>query len=220
MTQTVRFVWRRKTASVISSPDLIRECGRKLTNQALWAEFQDRFRERIFTYLLRILHHRRIDRDDMVSVADDLAQDVCMRLVQNDGRILRDFKGETELTVAAFLARVCATVVGDHCRRESAQIRGGGDVVPISILKNDADRWQPASDFDTDAILRCMDVRRLVESDPEQRHAARNALVFQLYYIDGFTFAEIAAYPGFNLTERGVETVLQRMRARIREIDR
>jgi len=50
-------------------------------------------------------------------VVPDLAQDVYMRLVQHDGRILRGFRGTTEFSVMAFLAKISKTVVLDHQRR-------------------------------------------------------------------------------------------------------
>src|SRR5437763_10110776 len=101
MTDTVRrFRWHK--AGEASAADLLRECGEKLTDRALWTKFQERFQGLIFLYLMRSLRLRRI-QDDAADLVPDLAQEVYLRLVQNDGRILRSFRGSTEFSVMAFL---------------------------------------------------------------------------------------------------------------------
>ena len=114
MTDTVRrFRWHE--AGELSAPDLLRECGLKLTDRVLWAKFQERFQGLIFLYLLRALRFRSI-QEDATGIVPDLAQEVYLKLVQHDGRILRSFRGDTEFSVMAFLAKISATVVQDHHR--------------------------------------------------------------------------------------------------------
>jgi DNA-directed RNA polymerase specialized sigma24 family protein len=108
--------FRRQRAGETSAADLLRSCGEKLTDRALWTKFQERFQGLIFLYLMRTLRLRRI-QDDAADVVPDLAQEVYLRLVQHDGRILRSFRGSTEFSVMAFLARISATVVRDYQRR-------------------------------------------------------------------------------------------------------
>src|SRR5438874_8877391 len=98
-----RFRWQK--AGDASAADLLRECGERLTDRVLWTKFQERFQGLIFLYLMRSLRLRRI-QDDATDVVPDLAQEVYLRLVQHDGRILRAFRGTTEFSVMAFLARI------------------------------------------------------------------------------------------------------------------
>ena len=219
MTDTVRrFPWVR--AGETSAADLLRECGLKLTNRALWAKFQERFQGLIFLYLLRALRYRSI-RDDAQGIVPDLTQEVYLKLVQHDGRILRSFRGETEFSVMAFLAKISASVVQDH-QRHSAREKRQGQVVSIDAVKAEFDgSGAPESpEFDSNAlgaILSWIDIERIVEADPDHKNARRNALIFKLHYVDGFSSAEIAQFPGFDLTQSGVETVLARLRKRIQE---
>src|SRR2546430_15722033 len=122
-----RFRWQK--AGDASAADLLRECGQKLTDRALWAKFQERFQGLIFLYLLRALRFRSI-REDAAGIVPDLAQEVYLKLVQHDGRILRSFRGDTEVSVMAFLARISASVVQDH-QRHGASEKRRGLVVPI-----------------------------------------------------------------------------------------
>src|SRR6185295_18610251 len=160
-----RFRWHK--AGEASAADLLRECGEKLTDRALWAKFQERFQGLIFLYLLRALRLRNI-QEDAAGIVPDLAQEVYMKLVQHDGRILRSFRGETEFSVMAFLAKIAATVVQDF-HRHSGREKRRGQVVSMESLVNSSefgDRGLPAPEFDSNAlssILSWIDVERVVE---------------------------------------------------------
>ena len=214
-----RFRWQN--AGAASAPDLLRECGERLTDRALWTKFQERFQGLIFLYLMRSLRLRRI-QDDVADVVPDLAQEVYLRLVQHEGRILRAFRGTTEFSVMAFLARISASVVQDY-HRHGATDKRRVQVVPIEMAKA-AERGGMLSpdtpEFDSNklgSILSWIDVERIVEGDPDRKNARRNALIFKLHYIDGFESGEIARFPGFELTKSGVDTILTRLRKRIQE---
>ena len=214
-----RFRWHQ--AGETPAADLLRECGEKLTNRALWTKFQQRFQGLIFLYLLRTLGLKGIN-DDTGDIVPDLAQEVYLKLVQHNGRILRSFRGATEFSVMAFLARISETVAQDYHRQVSTDKRGRGQVVPIDIARagEAGGKGSESSEFDTNAlgaILSWIDVQRIVEGDPDRKNAQRNALIFKLHYIDGFESGEIARFPGFELTKSGVETILARLRKRIQE---
>src|SRR3954471_12433925 len=98
--------FRRGKPSEISSAELLRQCGQKLTDRALWEMFQERFQRPIFTYLYRALKYHS-KTDDLVEVVNDLAQEVYVRLVQHNAGLLRNFRGDTDVSVAALLGRVC-----------------------------------------------------------------------------------------------------------------
>src|SRR5438034_7956074 len=127
-----RFRWQ-KEAGGTAGADLLRECGEKLTDRVLWTKFQERFQGLIFLYLMRSLRLGRI-RDDAADVVPDLAQEVYLRLVQHDGRILRAFRGTTEFSVMAFLARIAGSVVQDY-QRHGASDKRNAQVIPIESAK-------------------------------------------------------------------------------------
>jgi DNA-directed RNA polymerase specialized sigma24 family protein len=214
-----RFPWRNSRET--SAAELLRECGEKLTDRALWTRFQERFQGLIFLYLLRALRFRSI-QEDAADIVPDLAQEVYLRLVQNDGRILRSFRGTTEFSVMAFLSRISATVVQDHQRQLGSDKRRG-QVVSIDrtkVAEFDEMAALDSPEFDRgtlSSILSWIDVERVVEGDPDRKNARRNALLFKLHYVDGFSSGEIARFPGFELTKSGVETILARLRKRIQE---
>jgi DNA-directed RNA polymerase specialized sigma24 family protein len=213
-----RFLWRR--AGETPPADLVRQCGEKLTDRALWNKFQAQFQGLIFLYLMRALRLRRI-QDDASDIVPELAQEVYVRLVQRDGQALRTFRGTTEFSVMAFLARISLSVVQDHQRQLMSEKRRA-NIVPIETAKagETAKLRSDSAEFDANtlsSILSWIDVERVVEGDPDRKNARRNALIFKLHYIDGFEAGEIARFPGFELTKSGVETILARLRKRIQQ---
>src|SRR5437867_8049436 len=126
-----RFRWQK--AGETPAADLLRECGEKLTDRALWTQFQERFQGLIFLYLMRALRLRRI-QDDTADVVPDLAQEVYLRLVQHNGRVLRSFRGTTEFSVMAFLGRISSSVVQDY-QRQLATEKRRAPIIPIESAK-------------------------------------------------------------------------------------
>ena len=99
----------------------------------------------------------------------------------------------------------------------------GAQVIPIDYAttaelnrKKSADRPEMHSD-QLSAILSWIDMERVVEGDSDRRNARRNALIFQLHYINGFEAGEIAGFPGFDLSRSGVQAILARLRKRIQQ---
>jgi len=203
-----RFRWGNEDGDT-SAADLLRACGEKLTDRSLWAQFQQRFQGLIFLYLMRALRFRRI-QEDVTGIVPDLAQEVYLRLVQYDGRILRSFRGTTEFSVMAFLATVSSSVVRDHLRAANSDKRRG-QVVPIDTVRT-AEHASDSSALTT--LARLIDVEKAIEGDPDRKNARRNVLIFKLHYVDGFQASEIAQFPGFGLSKSGVETILSRLRKR------
>jgi DNA-directed RNA polymerase specialized sigma24 family protein len=161
-------------------------------------------------------------RDDVSGIVPDLAQEVYVRLVRRDGHALRSFRGPTEFSVMAFLARFCSNVVSDHFQSQ-ATLRRKAQVISIDEARAREGRDAAAgraSELDTSSlssILTWIDVERIVEGDSDRKNARRNALIFKLHHIDGLSAVEIARFPGFELTRGGVETILARLRKRIQE---
>ena len=212
-----RFRWRK--SGEISAPDLVRECGDKFTNPELWRQFQEHFQGLIFKYVMRALYLNRIS-DDVAGIVPDLVQEVYVRLVQHDGRVLRSFKGTTEFSVMAFLGRVSTSVVQDYQRQITSDKRSA-HVIPIDhATAAELSRKKLADAPESDSsqlssILAWIDVERVVEGDSDRKNSRRNALIFQLHYIHGFDSGEIANFPGFGLTKSGVQAILARLRKRI-----
>jgi RNA polymerase sigma factor (sigma-70 family) len=215
MTETLRFR-RSDSGETLSSSDLLRECGKWLTDPVLWKEFQRRFHKFILTSITRVMWTRF--RTDCLEEACDVAQDVYIRLLDGEGRLLRSFKGDTDLSVKSFLARVTVNIVSDHYRSQQAGKRRPAEIISIERAREQGrDLAGEAAELDIVSILSWIDVERLIDSEVDRRHAARNVLIFKLHYVDGFSVSEIAEFPAFGLKESAIHLVLQNMRANLKK---
>jgi RNA polymerase sigma factor (sigma-70 family) len=214
MTETSRFP-QRGTGEEISSADLLRECGRRLTDAALWQAFQERFNRQITTYVIRTVWmlHGKTDSD----VICDLVQDVHLRLLQNEGRVMSGFRGETDFSVLAFLGRTAMGVVSDYYRSQQAGKRRPAEIISIEEARRHEEHSKVPADLDVTSILSWIDVQRLIDSEPDRRNATRNVLIFKLHYVEGLTMREISQYPGFDLTEAAIEVILKNLRTELKK---
>jgi len=196
----------------LSSADLLRECGQKLTDFALWQTFQARFHRQITTYVIRSI--RIFEGKADADLTCDLVQEVYVRMLQG---VMREFRGNSDFSTLAFLGRMTMNVVSDHFRSHLATKRRPAEIISIDEAREKEEINSTSDNLDVTAILAWIDVNRLIESDPDHKNAARNVLVFKLYYVNGLSIREIAHYPTFNLTESGVEKVLRTLRAQLRK---
>ena len=148
-------------------------------------------------------------QEDTHALVRDLAQEVYIRLFENNGQLLRSFRGESPFSTLAFLARVCMNVSGDRHRHDHAQ-RRSADIISIDDARGE--RESSLAQSNPASSTRWADVERLIASDPDSSHPARNVLICKLHYLDQLSAEEIAQYPGFGLTANGVEAVIRRTR--------
>jgi len=213
MSETLRF--QRGADAEPSSADLMRECGRRLTDGALWEIFQKRFHRQVTTYVIRTIwmFHGKSDPD----LVCDLLQDVYLRLLQNNGRAMSGFRGETDFSVFAFLGRMAMGVVSDYYRSQGAGKRRPAEIISIDEARRREEAGSSQQDFDVTSILSWIDVKRLIESEPDRRNATRNVLIFKLHYVEGLTVREISQYPGFDLKEPAIEVILKNLRMELKK---
>jgi RNA polymerase sigma factor (sigma-70 family) len=208
-----------------SDSELLALCGRG--DAAAWDDFVTRFNRRIVLYVAR---ERRTKRgpalEDESEAVRDLTQEVYVRLLANDRRALREFRGASEYAVLAYLSRIVRAVVTDRTRRDMSQKRSvtleplnGGDdehhdAVPLR------ERLPAGKETLPDRMLAERLVperlRELVEASSPGTNAARDALIFRLYALEGLSAREIAALPVVGMTVIGVEAVIRRTRDRLR----
>jgi RNA polymerase sigma factor (sigma-70 family) len=207
---------RSNPAGPLSSADLLRECGKRLTDPVLWEQFQVRFHKTILRSITRVMWNR--SRTDCLEEACDVAQDVYIRLLADDARLLRSFRGDTDLAVKSFLARVTVSIVSDHYRYQQASKRRPAEIVSIEHARQQGvDFADEDAELDIPSVLSWIDVDRLMEIGSDRRNAARNVLIFKLHYVDGFSVSEIAEFPAFRLKESAIHLVLQNMRAHLKK---
>jgi hypothetical protein len=145
-------------------------------------------------------------------VCDDWLQDVLTRLLEDDGRRIRSFRGTDDNSAYAFLASVAKSRVQDCIRSLRADCRNA------PVVSFDAAVIATMRKAESGGTLpELLDAERLL-SDHGGRNSKRDLLIFHRHFIEGFTAAELAAEREFNLTLSGMEKAISRLRSRLHQI--
>ncbi|HLH32775.1 MAG TPA: sigma-70 family RNA polymerase sigma factor [Terriglobia bacterium] len=199
--------------SGLESADLLRNCARNLNDSVFWEEFYIRYKRKILLYLLRAFRMMGGHSEEFVRYADDWVQEVFTKLVQNDGRVIRSFRGTTENSVCAFLCSIALSVVADQLRSQRA-LRRRAQLTSL----DDVESSEPSAG-DTEArfaaLLELIDVEKALRTDEESKNPERDLLIFKLHFVEGLSAREIASIPALKLTTSGLEKVLARVKNRL-----
>jgi RNA polymerase sigma factor (sigma-70 family) len=197
----------------LDAAELVRQCARDLQNEELWQEFYSRYKRKILLFLLRAFRMTGGRSDEFLRFAEDWLQEVFTKLVQNEGHVIRSFRGTSEVSVNAFLASIALSIVVDQLRSQSA-LRRRAQVVPLDQLHDvSSPRVDPAARFA--ALLELIDVEKALRTDEESKNPERDLLIFKLHFVEGLSAREIASIPTLKLTTSGSEKVLSRVRNRL-----
>ncbi len=147
-----------------------------------------------------------------VAELPDLRQEVWARLLADGGAALRGVRAERPGALAAYVGQVALRVALDFGRSRGLRARREAP---------EEAAWQVAEARPSPESTAWAGQRRALFEAALQEAAkgpreARDLLLLRAYYFDGLTPGEISAL-GIGLSPKGVETVLQRARARVEQ---
>lgn len=185
----------------LSAEKLIEECTHAAKPEA-WKEFVRRFQPLITGVVVRTA-----ERYGQVSMAvvDDLVQETYLRLCTEEWRLLRNFRSRGDGSIYGFMKTVARTVALDYFKAQYSDKRGARVLSRANFERTlrSAARRESVED----QIL-------VGEIDRRLDHIARTSRdkqIFLLYYRHGLTTKAIAEILGTNLSQKGVESCLQRL---------
>ena len=156
--------------------DLVRRCLNK--EPGSWNDFVDRYLSLIYHVIGYTAHLRsvRLGPEDV----EDIAAEVLLKIVANNYRVLREFRGEssfaTYLTVVA--RRICVQELVRRQQRKEAIARGDL-LVPTRELDE-----EPAAQKGVESLE---EVEKLL-----RRLSGREREIVRLYYLEARTYEEIS----------------------------
>jgi RNA polymerase sigma-70 factor (ECF subfamily) len=147
-------------------------------------------------------------------VHEELAQDVFLKLCADNCAKLRAMDASGHSNPHAYFKVVALNHVKDYFKGQRAGKRGSG-VSPESL--DDVQPESPARATGGMADMQWQIEMRQVEGIlRELGFSEREIAVFDLYYFQDWTAKEIAALAWVGLSEKGVESLLRRMRLALR----
>jgi RNA polymerase sigma factor (sigma-70 family) len=207
-----------------SASDLVSACCRM--DDGAWDEFITRYNRRVSLYITRACRFPGWSRDDRGDLARDLTQEVYVRLLADECRALKAWRGESEEAFLGYLAKVVHAVACDALRRERSLKRSANVVSYDGMASEEGPPLAeviPAGDASSpDRMLAERTAPKRLRSALRSLHAGpnddRNAMIFQLHVLDGLTASEIAGLPEIRMQIPSVESVLRRTRERLRTV--
>ncbi len=145
------------------------------------------------------------------AVLEELVQDTYLRICAENFKILRNLKAQQPAAVYALVKTVAYSTAVDEFRNLYAAKRGGQQrTVPLdSLVGSLALEKSPENQLERQMLLDRLDAY-LDSVLPKSTHD-RDKAIFWLHFRQGFTAVEIARIASFELTAKGVESLLHRM---------
>lgn len=203
----------RLNTSFRSVEDLIGACVDG-GDDAAWGEFVRRFRGVIAGTVVRTA--RRFGNSEP-QLIDDLIQETYLKICANRCRVLREFKPQGEDSIFGLLKTVAFSVTQDYFRGGRAAKRGaGGWESSLTLYAESAvARREGLPQVERELLLAQID--DLLRAEGEAGTPDRDRRIFWLYYRHGMTSRAIAAISQIGLTQKGVESVIQRLTAFVKQ---
>ena len=215
----------------LSNAALIKKCAESLENQSTWLEFIRRFDRHIKLSVLRAyrllsinLSQREILNEDI----RDLVQEVYIRLVKNNCKVLKRFKPKYDHALYGYLSIICASVVKDFFKKFSRLKRRvyieSIDERPTIIQKNKLITNSMPSFIGSNPEKRVIakDLLQKVKSHFNSANSTkenrRKELLFQLYFIHGMSIKDISRIKGLNISHSNANIIIWRMKKEIRSL--
>jgi RNA polymerase sigma factor (sigma-70 family) len=133
-------------------------------------------------------------------------------------RLLREFEPKHAESFYGYLKTIAASVTYDHCRAALSKKRSSPAAVEVPA-DSDSARLPETTAGSAESIQRAIllqeidEVLRLLVGN----EANRDRRIFWLYYRHGLTAQAIADLPTIDLSVKGVEGVLHRLNAFVRQ---
>lgn len=185
--------------SLLSQEALIQTCL-NTWNESAWDEFIRRFQPVIAGTVVKTL---RLAGGDAAQYADDVIQEVFVKLCDKDCQTLRNFQPDHDNAFFGFLKRIAYNETLNFLRRRRTGTRDDGEIPDIPV--------QPGQD----ALLLEREIGELLD---EATSSEKDKAVFWLYYRQGYTARAISEIGAIGLKEKGVESKIFALTKRIRDL--
>jgi len=211
----------------LDAVELFHICADDTGNSEAWTEFLQRYTVKIKYFIngtLRQLSSNSPGGSAMHSCGvqeNDLFQNAVIRLVANDCAAMKRFSGKDEGEMLAYLAVICRSSVLDTLRRTTAVKRtldreSQSESDPPMPGKSKSNGFE---EFDRQVLFReLVSLSRDTIGENSGPATTRDQLIFDLHFLHGLSFNQIAQCKGINLSKAGVEKLLKRLISRIQTL--
>lgn len=208
----------------LSHKELIFKCCRRSKDwEDIWQEFKNRFDKLILLFIYREFKQRSGKKygSQFNDIIKDLRQDVYIKLLNDKGKALRNFKGKDENSFLAYLYTISKNLVINYVKsshKREVHLRdvkshqnhlGFDNYQPEPLTSNTSDELE-------EHFLQELLVEKLKENY-SSRKFERDLVIFKLFYFKGLSPQDIQRNFDFNLSASGIETLVSRMKKTLKQ---
>lgn len=152
------------------------------------------------------------------SLVEDLAQVTYLKLWEDGCRQLRDFALQHPEAILGYIKKTAANATHDHFKHRRSQSAGGDQPhVSTSDFEAEAGSQDHGSQQRIAFGILVQQIDEHLDRGLTGPDKERDRTIFWLYFRQGMSTAEIASLPAMGLSEKGVGSVLERLKRCIRE---
>jgi len=166
-----------------------------------WDEFHRRYHKHIAGVVIRVLRNYSVAVHD----TEDVIQEVYRKLWADDRRRLGIFRDQGPGSDFGYLKLLAERTALDWRRRTRTQSRNVG----ANVSWSDAKGAEPAAGDPLERAILIDQVHSAIADVAD----VRDRLIFWLHHRAGMTSAAIAARKSIGLTDKGVQSVLKRLKS-------
>lgn len=209
---------------------VIAECAQSANNQIAWREFIRRFDRHIKLTVIRAYKYVAISAKTKQNISKeevrDLVQDVYIRLVRNNCKLLKNFRPSNNGSIYAYLTLTSASVVKDYFKKTGRLKRRGSllsiceelDSPQASCIMNN--RLASFTFTNPEEQIIAKDLLGKLEEHYSSVNSKGNnrikEMIFKLYFLKGMSIKDISRINGLNVSLNNINTIIWRMRKEIK----
>ena len=212
----------------MKNTELIDQCAHDKKNNKAWLEFLSRYEGCIHNMVIQECKNSELKKNifQFEETVRDLVQDVYLKLLQNDCKALRTFRGDSENSIYSYLAIISKNVVKNYIVKIRAKKRPPIDrSLDNFIIVNEengevyyCDKHKTAI-FDTEQEFKLKMLKEKIDICLKRimtgRDKDRNKEIYQLHLYNGYTPKEIASYFNFGLSTRRIANIISDSRQKL-----
>lgn len=207
----------QRSPATLAGPSLFRHCADQSDSAELWKEFIRRYNPllvRSVTYAWRKCGQGNFPSPDL---AEDLLQDVYLKIVQQRFRLLQNFQGNTEEEANAYLARTAINQTISFLRANKNYI--SADKISLNELlgEDGEERPLPISLTQRQQRFSENELIEILEKCFDGPNRNRNVLIFLLRFRDGYNSEEISKMGFCVLKTTAINNLLVDLKKKLRK---
>lgn len=185
-------------------------------DDAAWEEFVARVGRPIS---LTIIRTACLWGENSPALVQDLTQVTYLKLWEDGCRLLRDFAVLHPEAILGYIKRIAANATHDHFKHRHSQTSGGDKPhVSTTDVEPEVGKAVHGSQEKITFGVFLNEIDEHLKRDLTGPDQERDRMIFWLYFRQGMSTKEIASFPSIGLGAKGVGSVIERLKHRVREL--